>query len=158
MAKAASVEGRVPFLDVRFVEMAMGIAASQKVQHNQEKYLLKKAFEGILPQNILHRPKDGFTIPLTHLLTNDLLAEGVARELVNRIQNMRKNNNYNVTDRINISLQESEYITPAIALFGGYIQQETLADSLTLAETVEQGTLIELDAVSLMLYLERNAN
>ena len=76
MTMAASVEGRVPFLDVRFVEMAMGIAASEKVQHNQEKYLLKKAFEGILPQNILHRPKDGFTIPLTHLLTNDLLAMG----------------------------------------------------------------------------------
>jgi asparagine synthase (glutamine-hydrolysing) len=74
MTMAASVEGRTPFLDVNFVEMAMRLPPHTKVQQNQEKYLLKQALKNTLPHNILHRPKDGFTIPMQHLLAHELLA------------------------------------------------------------------------------------
>jgi isoleucyl-tRNA synthetase len=92
------------------------------------------------------------TVALDTHISDDLRAEGTARELVNRIQTLRKTRNFNVTDRINVTLQPHESITTAIAQFGSYIQQETLADTLTLTEVVVNGELIELlDGVSLLL-------
>jgi isoleucyl-tRNA synthetase len=92
------------------------------------------------------------TVALDTHISDDLRAEGTARELVNRIQTLRKTSNFNVTDRINVTLQPHESIANAIAQFGSYIQQETLTDTLTLTETVVNGELIELlDGVSLLL-------
>ena len=68
----------------------------------------------------------------------------MARELVNRIQNIRKSKDFNVTDRIKVSIQEHELVTPAVAQFGHYIQNETLADSLELVGSVTDGEMIAL--------------
>jgi isoleucyl-tRNA synthetase len=95
------------------------------------------------------------TVALDTHISDDLRAEGTARELVNRIQTLRKSRDFNVTDRIHVTLQPHESINTAIAQFGAYIKQETLADTLTMTETVTNGEQIELlDGVSLWLGAE----
>jgi asparagine synthase (glutamine-hydrolysing) len=61
---ATSVETRVPFLDHKLVEFAMTIPRSMKVRDGQNKWVLKKALEGIVPNDILYRPKQGFGLPI----------------------------------------------------------------------------------------------
>ena len=84
------------------------------------------------------------TVALDVTITPELEAEGMARELVNRIQNIRKNKDFNVTDRIKVALQQHETVKPAVQQFGQYIQHETLADALDLVEKVGNGEKIEL--------------
>jgi asparagine synthase (glutamine-hydrolysing) len=81
MLMAASVEGRNPFLDVNVIEYAMRIPAAMKTSGGQEKSILKKAFEGILPHDIIYRKKDSFTVPLDHLF-NSKEFKGRARDAI----------------------------------------------------------------------------
>src|ERR1700691_676033 len=64
MSMACSIESRVPFLDHQFVEFAMSIPDSLKIRGATQKYVLKKAVEGLLPAEIIHRKKMGFPTPL----------------------------------------------------------------------------------------------
>jgi asparagine synthase (glutamine-hydrolysing) len=64
MTMSTSLEARVPFLDHRLVEFAMSIPVAIKLKHGQLKYLLKKSFQKQLPPEILHRPKQGFSVPI----------------------------------------------------------------------------------------------
>ncbi len=64
MTMATSVEARVPFLDHKFVEFAMGIPQAVKVRGGILKHILKRAVEPILPAAIIHRPKQGFGVPV----------------------------------------------------------------------------------------------
>ena len=90
------------------------------------------------------------TVALDISLTDSLLAEGTARELVNRIQNIRKNKDFNVTDKIVILLEKHELVIPAVEHFSDYIKNETLAVQLNLQEGVNGGDKIELpDGVQL---------
>lgn len=70
---ATSVETRVPFLDHKLVEFAMTIPRSMKVRDGQNKWILKKALEGLVPNDILYRPKQGFGLPI-----NEWFLEGMA--------------------------------------------------------------------------------
>lgn len=83
------------------------------------------------------------TVALDLSLTEELVAEGTARELVNRIQNIRKNSNFNVTDKITVRIENHPRLTQAIEKFGGYIKGEVLATSLLLDEEVN-GEKVEL--------------
>ena len=95
------------------------------------------------------------TIALDITLTDALVAEGMARELVNRIQNLRKDKDFNVTDRIEVSLQKHEAVEAAVAQFGDYIQHETLANTLNLKEEL-QGDSVELpDGLTLHIEVAR---
>ena len=67
MLMANSVEGRNPFLDVNLIEFVLRIPSHLKVKNKTEKYLLKKAFEGIIPHEILYRSKDSFAVPINDL-------------------------------------------------------------------------------------------
>ena len=64
MAMGASLEARVPFLDHRFVEFAMSIPPTVKTRDNNLKSILKKAVTGLIPDQLIQRPKQGFSIPL----------------------------------------------------------------------------------------------
>jgi asparagine synthase (glutamine-hydrolysing) len=64
MGMATSIEGRVPFLDRQMVEFAMQIPTSLKYRNGITKYILKKACEGILPDDVIYRPKMGFAAPI----------------------------------------------------------------------------------------------
>jgi isoleucyl-tRNA synthetase len=73
----------------------------------------------------------GVTVALDTELTNELIEEGLAREFVNRIQNMRKDAGFDVTDRIKIFFNGSEKLVDAIISFQKYVSNETLAESLS---------------------------
>jgi isoleucyl-tRNA synthetase len=86
----------------------------------------------------------GLTVALDVTMSDALLAEGIARDLVNRIQNLRKDKDFNVTDRIDVRIQQHPAIAAAIAQFADYIQSEVLANSLSLADDVD-GEQVELN-------------
>ena len=67
------------------------------------------------------------TVALDITISDELRREGVARELVNRIQNIRKESGFEVTDKIRVEIEATELTTPAIESFGQYIAQQTLA-------------------------------
>ena len=68
ISMATSVEARVPFLDHKLVEMAMNIPTALKTRNHTNKYILKKAVEGIIPNNIIYRKKQGFGAPINEWL------------------------------------------------------------------------------------------
>ncbi len=72
------------------------------------------------------------TVALDLTLTDELLAEGAARELVNRIQNIRKGSDFKVTDRITLQIEPHPAVIPAVEMFGDYIKGEVLAGKIEL--------------------------
>ncbi|MBK1849820.1 asparagine synthase (glutamine-hydrolyzing) [Marinobacter sp. 1-4A] len=72
MSMANSLETRAPLLDYRVVEYAAQIPAALKLHGKEKKYILKKAFERMLPEDILYRKKMGFSVPLAQWLRNEL--------------------------------------------------------------------------------------
>ena len=72
MSMGVSLEGRVPFLDHRFVEMAMGIPEAVKTRNGTLKYILKRAVRGLIPDEIIDRPKQGFGVPVHEWLLDKL--------------------------------------------------------------------------------------
>jgi len=72
MSMGVSLEGRVPFLDHRFVEMVMGIPAAVKTRNGTLKHILKRAVRGIIPDEIIDRPKQGFGVPVHEWLMEKL--------------------------------------------------------------------------------------
>lgn len=96
------------------------------------------------------------TVALDVTLTPELEAEGAARDLVNRIQNIRKERDYNVTDRIVVTVERHELVAPAIAHFSAYIMGETLADELNLTDELADGEAVELAGdVTVRIQVER---
>jgi isoleucyl-tRNA synthetase len=83
------------------------------------------------------------TVALDITLNPELEAEGMARELVNRIQNIRKSKDFNVTDRIEVALTRHPQVESAVLQYGDYIKSETLANSIAFAEEVD-GEEVEL--------------
>jgi len=84
------------------------------------------------------------TVALDITLDDALISEGMARDIVNRIQNIRKDKDFEVTDKIRVTLQKEEAVSAAVAGYGDYIKAETLTQSLELSDTVQNGEQIEL--------------
>ncbi|MFT5164907.1 MAG: isoleucyl-tRNA synthetase [Saprospiraceae bacterium] len=84
------------------------------------------------------------TVALDVTLTEALLAEGTAKELVKHIQNLRKSKDFNVTDKIAVTLEQHEAISNAVALFGDYICNEVLAAKLDLSDDIMGADAIDL--------------
>ena len=80
------------------------------------------------------------TVALDITQTDELRAEGMARELVNRIQNMRKSSGLIITDHINVSIEPNDAVTKAVDAFGDYIARQVLADSIVLEANDGQET------------------
>lgn len=72
MSMCHALEVRVPFLDHRLVEYALSLPASVKLEGTNTKAILKSAFHDLLPEDVLHRPKHGFDIPMGHWLKHEL--------------------------------------------------------------------------------------
>jgi asparagine synthase (glutamine-hydrolysing) len=72
MSMANSLETRAPLLDYRVVEYAAQIPSAVKLNGKEKKYILKKTFERMLPEDILYRKKMGFSVPLAHWLRHEL--------------------------------------------------------------------------------------
>ena len=95
------------------------------------------------------------TVALDVTISEPLRAEGIARELVNRIQNLRKDSGFEVTDRIAVFLKADENIENAIKLNLEYIKLETLTEELHLVEQLDKGIEVSFDAVSSKLYIQK---
>ncbi len=87
------------------------------------------------------------TVALDITISEELRYEGIARELVNRIQNIRKESDFEVTDKVNVVIEKHESLVDAVDKFGGYISAQTLADSISLSENLDkkESRKIELD-------------
>ena len=89
-------------------------------------------------------------------ITPELRQEGIARELVNRIQNIRKDNDYDITDRIQIRLQAHPALQVAVTANEAYIKNETLTDSITFLESLPEGEEIAFDEVTTRIVVARS--
>jgi isoleucyl-tRNA synthetase len=125
----------------------------EKVELNLDDVVISSEdLEGWLVAN------DGdLTVALDVNLTDELKAEGIARELVNRIQNIRKDSDFEVTDRVKLTLQSSDYISEAVAKFSTYICNEVLATELKVVDGDDFGQEVELEeGVMLKIAVEKN--
>lgn len=85
------------------------------------------------------------TVAIDITLTPELKAEGVAREIVNRVQNIRKGRDYEITDRINLEFAPNELIDAPVKDFGAYIASQVLANSISVAEFADTPETEHLD-------------
>jgi isoleucyl-tRNA synthetase len=119
--------------------------------HLEDVDITSQDIEGWLVAN------DGsLTVALDVTITDDLRKEGIARELVNRIQNLRKDSGFEVTDRIDVMLQKDENIVNAVSTNMEYIKAETLTEELEILETVNNGIKIEFDDVHTKLFIQKH--
>lgn len=91
------------------------------------------------------------TVALDVTITDELKQEGLSRELINRIQNLRKELNFEVTDRINVRLQNHNLVANAVRINKSYICSEILADDIELAEDINSVNKIVIDEVELQI-------
>ena len=89
-------------------------------------------------------------------ITPELRQEGIARELVNRIQNIRKDNDYDITDRIQIRLQAHPALQAAVTANEAYIKNETLTDSISFVDSLPEGEEIAFDEVTTRIVVSRS--
>ena len=97
--------------------------------------------------------QDDLTVALDMTITDELMQEGLAREIVNRVQNLRKTGGFEVTDRIELLIEKNEKIQDAVDKFGDYICAETLATitKVDVLEGVEAEELVEGVNVKLLI-------
>ena len=129
------------------------------VEINGENTILQAGDVEITSQDIegwLVASNAGVTVALDVTISEELKKEGVARELVNRIQNLRKDSGFEVTDRIHIQLQEEPSIAQTVLTNADYIKAETLADSLELVPTLSDGLEIAFDDITTFLSISKH--
>ena len=95
------------------------------------------------------------TIELDIELTPALIEEGIARELINRIQNLRKSSGLEITDRIAVQLENREEIAAAVTNCNEYIASQVLATSLVLVDNLSDGIALEMDGYSVKCLLSK---
>ena len=94
------------------------------------------------------------TVALEVELNDELRQEGMAREIINRVQNIRKESGLEITDRISIVLSPNAEIETAVKTFGDYIKSQVLADSITVADN--DGNEVEFDDFKLNIKITKN--
>ena len=99
--------------------------------------------------------KGSLTVALDINITDALRKEGEAREFVNRIQNLRKDSNFSLTDRINVQVSQNEALHHSLVEFKDYICGEILADTLDFVPTISNGTQIEVNAILLNVNISK---
>ena len=118
--------------------------------HLDDVEITSQDIEGWLVAN-----QGAMTVALDVTISEPLRSEGIARELVNRIQNLRKDSGFEVTDRIEVFLQADENIENAIKLNLEYIKIETLTDELHLVAQLDKGIEVSFDSVDSKLHIQK---
>lgn len=116
-----------------------------EIEVDDEKLLITKDDVEIISHQIegwVVESEDGVTVAIDTELDEKLIEEGLAREFVNRVQNMRKDAGFDVTDKINISFTGNQILVKAINNFSDYITNETLAEKL-ISEQITDGGFIQ---------------
>lgn len=128
----------------------------QEIEINGEKYTIDRDYLDVRIQ-----AKEGFDVEMSGNvfvvldteITEDLKKEGYAREFISKIQNLRKDNGYEVTDRIEIYYEASDNLTKALKEFEEEIKKETLADKFEEKELDEE--ILELNDESIKIQLQK---
>lgn len=152
---------------------------AQVIQHFSKEQINELESNGVLEvplgdqvyqlklEEVIIEPKDipgwsvasegGITVALDKTLTPELIQEGIAREFVNRLQNLRKDKGLDVTDRILVEMEASEAIKSALNTFNDYICAEILADSISyMDQAPAEATQIEIDTQIINLNIQKN--
>ena len=95
------------------------------------------------------------TVALDITVTDELLKEGTARELVNRIQNLRKSNGYEITDKINIKIEAKPEINDTVQAFGQYIAAQTLGKSIELVGKLDNAVALDFEEYIVRVFIEK---
>ena len=95
------------------------------------------------------------TVALDIEVTDELRQEGIARELVNRIQNLRKSNGYEITDKIAVTIESNNEVNTAVANFKDYIAAQVLAQSLIVADKVENPIALDFEDFVVNISIEK---
>ena len=150
MKQAAALIGAFSQQEIAQLEKNGQIA----IQVDGENYQIELAEVEIAAEDIPGwsvASKGALTVALDIVLSEDLKQEGDARELVNRIQNIRKENGFELTDRIFVKLLESDGFKQSIIKFNDYICREILADNIEWVSTLPDGVEIEINETLLKL-------
>jgi len=131
-------------------KLSMDINGASETILLEEVEISTQDIEGWLVAN-----QGNLTVALDVLINEDLRNEGIARELVNRIQNLRKEKGLEVTDKIIITLKKDGVIDKAVELNAAYIKNETLTKELILKEELNNGNSIVFDNVNTKILLEK---
>ncbi|OFX66165.1 MAG: isoleucine--tRNA ligase [Bacteroidetes bacterium GWC2_40_13] len=123
-------------------QFAATIAGQEVVLSTEDVEILSEDIPGWLVAN-----EGSLTIALDITVTDELRHEGIAREFINRIQNIRKESGFEVTDKVFIQIQKHEAINEAIMIHKNYMATQTLAKTIDLVDNLEQNTskTVELD-------------
>ena len=98
------------------------------------------------------------TVALDVTVTDELRQEGIAREFVNRIQNLRKESGFDVTDKIHVSIENLDEIAPAVRKHSGYIGSQTLADHIELSsfEETKDVSWVDIDDIPVRIRIRKS--
>jgi isoleucyl-tRNA synthetase len=98
------------------------------------------------------------TVALDITVSDDLRYEGIAREFVNRIQNIRKENGFDVTDKITVLIEDHEFVREAVTRHASYIASQTLATAVKLTDTFTGNNVrdVEVDEVVVKVSVSKN--
>ena len=155
MKLVASAVGKFTAADIKNIEQNGEI----NIEINGKSIILGVADVEITSQDIegwLVANEGALTVALDVTLTDHLRREGIARELVNRIQNLRKDSGFEVTDRIDVKLQKDANIVKAIDANIDYIKSETLTEELEIMDSVNNGIEIAFDEVTTKLFIQKH--
>jgi isoleucyl-tRNA synthetase len=95
------------------------------------------------------------TVALDITISESLKQEGLARELVNRIQNIRKSNGFEITDKISIQLSENEEVATVLKEWSNYIMTQTLAERIELSDNLPEGTPLDLEDMDVLAVIRK---
>jgi isoleucyl-tRNA synthetase len=141
--------------DIKIIEQKGSIA----IEINQKTITLGLEDVEITSQDIegwLVANEGALTVALDVTINEELREEGIARELVNRIQNLRKDSGFDVTDRIDVQIQNDTKVAAAIASNQAYIKSETLTEDLKIMDTLNDGIEIVFDEINTKLFIKKH--
>lgn len=121
-------------------EISLEISGNNIKLTNEDVEISSQDIEGWLVANA-----NGITVALDITITDELRKEGISRELVNRIQNIRKDSGFEVTDKVKVQMQRNSIIEEAVNANMEYIKAETLTDDLVFVDDLPNGLEIEFD-------------
>jgi isoleucyl-tRNA synthetase len=136
------------------------LTGSFEIQIDNEKINLAPEDVEILSEDIpgwLVASEGAITVALDIHVTEELRQEGIAREFVNRIQNIRKESDFEVTDKIKVQIQKHDLLNEALKKYADYISNQTLASSFVLVDSLngENARQVDIDEAVTFVVIEK---
>jgi isoleucyl-tRNA synthetase len=131
-------------------ELEIDIAGKSIILSLADVEISSQDIEGWLVANA-----NGITVALDITISDELRKEGIARELVNRIQNIRKDSGFEVTDKIVVKMEKNTQLEEAVAANLDYIMSETLTKTLVFEDGFQKGIEIEFDEIKTIILISK---